>query len=213
MENDSKASFKGLEAILRRRRMTRFFAGGPNQAEVASICALALRAPSAGFSQGSHFLVLAEDELSHFWQLSGAGEWFAKSASGVLNASTVVLVLGDQAAYLERYSATDKSQHELHVAENWGTPYWLTDPAMAAENLLLLAEERGWGALLFGLFGNHRLILDSLNVPPTVQCIGAIAIGFRHPDDVATGSPTTRSRRATEEVVHLGTWSDGSTSE
>jgi hypothetical protein len=39
-----------------------------------------------------------------------------------------------------------------------------------------------------------------------VECVGAIAVGFRHPDDQPSGSPTTRARRSVSEVVHLGHW-------
>ena len=186
--------------------MTRRFSGGPTTAELTQTCALALRAPSAGFSQGSHFLVLSGDELTKFWQVSGAGDWFASRSPGVLDASAVVLVLGDQDAYTERYSKPDKVEHGLGDADRWVTPFWLTDAAMAAENLLLLIEEQRWGALLFGLFGDPRVVLDAYGVPPSVSCVGAIAVGYRHPDDQPSGSPTTRSRRPESEVVHLGQW-------
>ena len=186
--------------------MTRRFSGGPPTVELTEVCALALRAPSAGFSQGSHFLVLVDDDLKKFWQVSGAGDWFATRSPGVLNASAVVLVLGDQDAYTERYSKPDKAEHRLGDADRWVTPYWLTDAAMAAENLLLLIEELRWGALLFGLFGHPRVVLDSYAVPTSVSCVGAVAVGYRHPDDQPSGSPNTRARRPDSEVVHLGHW-------
>jgi nitroreductase len=80
------------------------------------------------------------------------------------------------------------------------------DAAMAAENLLLMIEERRWGALLFGLFGDPRVVLDAYAVPSSVSCVGAIAVGYRHPDDQPSGSPTTRTRRPESEVVHVGQW-------
>jgi len=186
--------------------MTRRFSGGPPSNELADICALAVRAPSAGFSQGSHFLVLTDRDLETFWEVSGSGEWFASKSPGVLEAGAVVLVLGDQDAYTERYSMPDKARHGLDDANRWVTPFWLTDAAMAAENLLLLIEEKRWGALLFGLFGDPRVVLDAYAVPTSVSCVGAIAVGYRHPDDQPSGSPTTRARRPDSEVVHLGQW-------
>jgi len=186
--------------------MTRRFSGGPSSTELTDICASALRAPSAGFSQGAHFLVLADDQLTKFWQVSGSGDWFSVKGPGVLDASAIVLILGDQDAYTERYSLPDKAGHGLDDAEHWVTPFWLTDAAMAAENLLLLIEENRWGALLFGLFGDPRIVLDAYAVPPSVSCVGAIAVGYRHPDDQPSGSPTTRTRRPKSEVVHLGQW-------
>ena len=186
--------------------MTRRFSGGPPPAELTEICALALRAPSAGFSQGSHVLILTQDDLERFWQVSGSGKWFASKSPGVLDASAVVLILGDQDAYTERYSKPDKAGHGLEDPDHWVTPFWLTDAAMAAENLLLLIEEKSWGALLFGLFGDSRVVLDAFAVPPSVSCVGAIAVGYRHPDDQPSGSPNTRARRPESEVVHLGHW-------
>mgnify|MGYP001026049042 FL=1 len=186
--------------------MTRRFLSGPSDAELSTLCQLALRAPSAGFSQGSHFLVLTGDDLTKFWEVSQAATWFGSTAPGVLDATAVILILGDHEAYTERYSKPDKAQHGLEQADKWVTPFWLTDAAMAAENLLLLIEEKRWGALLFGLFGDPRVTLDAFAVPATVECVGAIAVGFRHPDDQPSGSPMTRARRPASEVVHLGHW-------
>ena len=109
--------------------------------------------------------MVADDDLTKFWQISGARQWFTTRAPGVLDASAVVLILGDHDAYTERYSKPDKAEHGLDDADRWVTPFWLTDAAMAAENLLLLIEEKRWGALLFGLFGDPRVVLDAFEVP------------------------------------------------
>lgn len=186
--------------------MTRNFAGGPTPQEIHTLCAESLRAPSAGFSQGSHLLVMVGEHLDEFWSRSGAGAWFADRSPGVLRASAVVLVCGDRRAYLHRYSEADKAGLGLDRAEAWPVPYWLTDAAMVAENLLLLVEERRWGALFFGLSTEQASILHDLRVPAAVECIGAVAIGYRDPADVVTGSPTRRKREPVAERLHLGRW-------
>lgn len=186
--------------------MTRTFAGGPPPAEIRTVCAEALRAPSAGFSQGVHLIVLSDRDLDAYWSASGAGTWFAERSSGVLQASTVVLVCGDQQAYLDRYAAPDKAGLGLDAVAGWPVPYWLTDAAMVAENLLLLIEERRWGALFFGTFGDGEAYLRQLGVPPTVHCIGAVAIGYRDPRDRVSGSPTRRRRNPSAEHLHQGRW-------
>lgn len=192
--------------IIRRRRMTRRFAGSLDTAWVEAQCDVARRAPSAGYAQGTHFLILTGDELAEFWSSSGLASWFTRRSPGVLGASAVVLVLGDRSAYTSRYSEPDKQAQGLESTEAWSTPYWLTDAAMAAQNLLLLAEDDGVGALFFGLFVESRRILDGLGVPADVDCVGAIALGPRDPADRPTGSPTRRPRRAVGDVVHRGHW-------
>lgn len=186
--------------------MTRTFAGGPSLAQISTLCSEALRAPSAGFSQGVHLVILRDADLAEFWAGSGAGRWFTERSRGVLQATTVVLVCGDQQAYLDRYAESDKAGLGLDVAENWAVPYWLTDAAMVAENLLLLVEERRWGALFFGTFADSETHLRRLGVPTTVHCIGAVAIGYRDPRDRVSGSPSRRRRDPAAGHLHEGRW-------
>ena len=167
---------------------------------------LARRAPSAGYSQGVHFLALTGDALARFWRTTGADEWFGEIQGGVLDAPVVVLPLADPVAYTSRYSEGDKAGHGLELAENWEVPFWLTDAAMATQNLLLLAQDRGLGALYFGIFRNARAALDELGVPAHVLQVGAVALGHRAPDDTTSGSARTRTRRDPVEVIHHQRW-------
>ena len=193
-----------LDDVIRRRRMTRTFQSTPLESEfVDELLDLARRAPSAGYSQGVHFLALAGDPLATFWKVTVGDEWFDE---GVLAAPVVVLPLADPVAYTSRYSEGDKAGHGLEIAANWEVPFWLTDAAMATQNLLLLAEERGLGALYFGIFRNARLALDALGVPAHVMQVGAVALGGRAPTDAPSGSATTRPRRERLEVVHHNHW-------
>lgn len=187
--------------------MTRRFATTPlDLADVRELVDLARRAPSAGYSQGVHFLVLSGDVLARFWRTTGADEWFATAQDAVMNAPVLVLPLADPDAYTSRYAEGDKAGHGLELQENWEVPFWLIDAAMATENLLLLAQERGLGALYFGLFRNARAALDELGVPASVLQVGAVALGHRATDDEVSGSARTRARRATVDVVHVDRW-------
>jgi len=186
--------------------MTRRFAGEVSVPWIVEQCDLARRAPSAGYAQGTHFLVLSGECLARFWDVSGAGTWFSERQPGVLGAAAVVLVLADRSVYETRYSEADKAGHGLETADGWAVPYWLTDAAMAAQNLLLLVEEARFGALFFGLFVEPRRTLRAFGVPEHVDCVGAVAIGRRAVDDVASGSGARRGRRPLDEVAHLGTW-------
>ncbi len=187
--------------------MTRRFATAPlPAAQLDPLLDLARRAPSAGYSQGVHLLVLRDEALVRFWRTTGADEWFHEVQAGVMSAPVVVLPLADPVAYTSRYAEADKAGHGLEVAENWDVPFWLTDTAMVVQNLLLLVEEAGLGALYFGIFRNARAALDELGVPAHVVQVGAVALGHRADDDVPSGSARTRPRRTTDDVVHHDRW-------
>jgi nitroreductase len=187
--------------------MTRSFADTPlDVGELTVLLDLARRAPSAGFSQGTHFLVLDGDAVGDFWRTTGAGKWFADRQPGVLSAPVIVLPLADPSAYTRRYAAPDKDGHGLDVEDGWAVPYWLTDTAMATQQLLMLIEDRGWGALFFGIFRNHARLMESLGVPAGIVPIGAVAVGHRAPTDRPTGTPTRTPRREVTDVVHVGRW-------
>ncbi len=187
--------------------MTRNFDTQPLEAAfVDELLDLARRAPSAGFSQGAHWLVLTGEALADFWTLTEARDWFASSQPGVLDAPVVILALADPTAYTSRYSESDKAGHGLHDAAAWPVPYWLTDAAMAVQNLLLLAEDRGIGALYFGIFRNAEHMLQSFGVPASLTAIGAVALGQRSADDTASGSARTHRRRSAEQVIHHQHW-------
>lgn len=184
--------------------MTRRFASGLDVDTVLDWCDLARRAPSAGFSQGTHFLVRGDtvDTLESL----GAAAWFTERQPGVLAAPVAVLVLADRRAYTDRYAESDKSGHGLESDGGWRVPYWSTDAAMAAQNLLLIAESHRRGALFIGVFRDPRPALRTWGVPDEVDCIGVVLVGDRADDDRPTGSPTTRVRRDRTEVVHHERW-------
>lgn len=184
--------------------MTRSFAGGIDLDTVVAWCDLARRAPSAGFSQGTHFLV--RDDVPGTLDSLGSRSWFADRQPGVLHASAIVLVLADRLAYTNRYGEPDKAGHGLEVDRGWLVPYWLTDAAMATQNLLLVIESEGVGALFAGVFRDPRPTLTAWGVPDSVDCLGVVLIGRRAADDRPSGTPTKRGRLPRRAVVHVGEW-------
>ena len=84
-------------------------------------------------------------------------------------------------------------------------PFWITDVSMACQNLLLLLEERGLGALYFGVSEHAAELFAELGVPEGAQTTGVIAIGHKVPTRDAVGivaqpaAPPARPRWSTIE--------------
>jgi nitroreductase len=187
--------------------MTREFSTEPiAPAVIDELIDIARRAPSAGFSQGVHFVVLDGDHVVRFWAATGGDDWYAMRRPALMRAPIIVLPFAVAAEYTARYSEPDKIAFGLDEADNWPVPFWLTDTAMATQNLLLLLEDRGLGALYFGISSGFGAFAAELGVPAAAQSIGVVAIGHRADGERPSGSPTARRRRALSELVHHNGW-------
>ena len=126
----------------------------------------------------------------------------------MLNAPALVLPAADRRRYLARYREADKAAvaaGDLGASpEAWPMPYWLIDCAFVVQNLLLLAAERGLGALFFGLFNGEAEVRGALEVPEGVDLLGVVALGWPA-EDRASGS-VGRGWRDPEEILHWGCW-------
>ena len=171
---------------------------------------LAVRAPSAGFSQGWAFVVLeGVEQTSVFWSAVADERWTAEVDSKgwhLAKAPVVIVPLANKQAYLDRYAEPDKAHTGMADEAAWPIPFWLTDVAFATEHLLLGATDAGLGALFFGLPSGHERLLAALGVPVGHQALGAVALGWPDPQDAPSPS-LQRGRRPLDEVVHRGGWS------
>ena len=174
--------------------MTRAFDTRPVDPELLDeLVDLASRAPSAGKTQGWHLVVLEGAETARFWDITlptmrrGAFRW-----KRLLDAPVIAIPLADPRAYIERYSEADKKATGLGAGTDaWPAPYWTVDASMSVMTMLLAAEALGLGALFFGVFRGERQLRRALGIPPVMQVLGAIAIGW--PADV--GDADRRRRR------------------
>ncbi len=163
------------------------------------------RAPTAGFSQGVELLVVeGAAGTERFWSrtfLTREGfRW-----PGLFQAPVLIVPLAHSQAYLDRYSESDKVASGLGSSEEaWPVPYWLTDAAMAAQNILLAATDEGLGALFFGIFLGEKEVMAEFGVPDAYKPIGSIALGHPAPDELS--SSLARRRVPVEEMVHRGSW-------
>jgi nitroreductase len=194
--------------VVRGRRMVRDFRTDPVDPVVLDrILDAARRAPSAGFAQGIELLVLeGTDQTERFWACTFTPEARASFRwPGLFRAPVLVVPFAHAATYLERYSEPDKVATGLGEAEDrWPVPFWLTDAAMAAENLLLAVVDEGLGALFFGIFSDTPALRATFDVPDGYEPLGAIALG--HPASDEKSRSVARGRRPRDDVVHRGSW-------
>ena len=191
--------------------MVRSFTDEPVDSEIVQrALAHAVRAPSAGFSQGWDFVVLdTPDAVGRFWSAGTDPEALAEPdawLTGMRPAPVVILPCATKGAYLERYAAPDKGWTDRDEAR-WPMPYWQLDTAMAALLILLTATDEGLGACFFGIPPERADdVRAAFGIPAGAEPIGAIALGHPSPRPGATGSPSRRARRPLDEVVHRGSW-------
>ena len=194
-----------FQHVVDRRRMVRNFDDRPvPPGLVDRILRNALRAPSAGHTQGWAFLVFeGADETSRFWDVAFPAERRATFRwPGLFRAPVVIVPLSSMETYLDRYAESDKGWTDRDPAR-WPVPYWHIDTGFAALLMLLTAVDADLGALFFGIFRPDEF-RDAFGVPDSYTPIGAIALGYPAPDEP---SPSlVRGRRSVSDVVHRGSW-------
>ncbi|HEV8535966.1 MAG TPA: nitroreductase family protein [Candidatus Limnocylindria bacterium] len=196
-----------FQDVVRKRKMVRSFEDRPVPHElVERMLANALRAPSAGFSQGWGFLVLeGKDATARYWDAL----WPSERRDGwqwpdLFNAPVLIVCLSNKMVYLRRYSEPDKGWDDMDE-RRWPVPYWDVDTGMAALLALLTAVDAGLGAVFFGVFDQARL-RQTFGIPDEYTAVGAIAVGYAKPGDRPSPS-LKRGHRPAADVVRRGRWS------
>ena len=196
--------------VVRRRKMVRSYTDEPvDPAAVERALAHAVRAPSAGFSQGWGFLVLdTPDDVRRFWvatvkdEIDDPDEWLA----GMMPAPVVIVPCSSKAAYLGRYAEPDKGWTDQDEAR-WPMPFWHMDAAMASLLILQTATDAGLGSCFIGIPPDKdAAVRAAFGIPDDHDPVGVITIGHRAGGEAPSGSPRTRTRRPLDELVHRGRW-------
>ena len=179
----------------------------PVPAEVLTrLLEYAIRAPSAGFSQGWGFLVLTgEADRQRFWDATSdpaeRSPWF----EGMSRAPAIVVPHSSKDVYLDRYAAPDKGWADRDESR-WPVPYWDIDTGMAALLMLLTAVDEGLAACFFGIPPEHLApFRAAFGVPDAYTPIGCLSVGYPGAEDRRSPS-LKRGRRGLDEVVHRGHW-------
>jgi nitroreductase len=194
--------------VLRRRRMIRSYdATRPvPSAALEAVLAAALRAPSAGFTQGISLLVLhSEAERQTFWRVCSRADsaWLR----GMQTAPVLIAVWTSQEIYLDRYAEPDKGWIDRDPAR-WSAPYWFIDAGMASMAALLAAVDHQLGACFFGIPADRiAAVRQAFGVPTNQLSVGVVSLGYpAAPEMRVTGSPARRGRKAPSELIHRGVW-------
>jgi nitroreductase len=194
--------------VVRRRRMVRDYdPDRPVPPEVRErLLEHAIRAPSAGFSQGWAFLVLESPlERERFWGATTDGGAPDRWLTRMRRAPLLIVPLSHKAAYLDRYAEPDKGWSDRDE-RRWPVPYWDIDTGMAALLMLLTAVDEGLAACFFGIPPDRiAAFRTAFGVPEEYRPIGCVSVGYAGVDDVRSPS-LRRGRRKVDEVVHRGGW-------
>jgi len=192
--------------VIRKRHMVRRY--DPDRIVPREVITTALnnaiRAPSAGFSQGWDFVVLTEPEQRQaYWSATTdfdeePDSWLA----GIQSAPVLILCLSDEGTYLRRYAEPDKGWADLDEAR-WPAPYWDIDTGMAALMILLTAVDQGLGACFFGVPGEtHDEVFEAFDIPHDRNIVGVVSLGYPM---AAPKSPSLkRGLRGLDQVAHFG---------
>ena len=190
--------------------MVRSFAAGPiDPAVVNTLLEAALRAPSAGNTCGTSWVVLTgEAETGLYWEATTDQTWRATSprAEGLRRAPVILLAYASAEAYVSRYAEADKADPDLGSTDlAWPVPYWTGDAAFGVMTVLLAAVDAGLGACVLGNFRGEEVLADALGVPASWRLFCAVPVGY--PDGNDHRSPSlSRLAPTPEQRIHHGSW-------
>jgi nitroreductase len=197
--------------VVRSRRMVRNYdpERPVSRETIEQLLQLAIRAPSAGFSQGWQFLVLDEPaDRDRFWQLTTDDGVPDSWLSGMLSAPVLVLALSDKEAYLDRYAQPDKGWTDRDEA-HWPVPYWDIDTGMASLLIMLGAVDLGLASCFFGVQPeNQSAVKEGFGIPDRLRIVGVVSLGYGAAD---RKSPSLkRGRRQLDQVLAYGRMTEAS---
>ena len=194
-----------FQRAVRRRRMVRHFtAEGVPRETVDGILELAQHAPSAGFSQGSAYVLVTDPEIKKkVAKLQGEEDY---SAGGfhrwISEAPVAIIACVSEKVYHDRYNESDKLDDQGKEIE-WPTPYWFFDIGAGCMIILLAAVDAGLAAAFSGV-PDVKGMKELLGIPAHFHPVGVISVGHGAPD---VKSPSLkRGRRTAAEVVHYERW-------
>ncbi len=199
-----------LHEAIRRRSMVRSYAtDAVDPALIDRIVAAALRAPSAGNTAATSWVVLSGPaETARYWEATTDESWRTTSprAAGLRRAPVILLAYASADEYVSRYAEPDKADPLLGTDRAaWPVPYWTGDAAFGVMTVLLAAVDAGLGACILGNFRGEDALARALSVPATWRLFCAVTLG--HPDGNDHRSRSLeRVRPDPSGRIHRGSW-------
>lgn len=184
--------------------MVRHFSDKPvSPAAVNHILDLAQHAPSAGFSQGSAFVVVTKPETrQRIAKIQGEEDYAATGFHGWISEAPVnVIACVSEKLYHDRYNEPDKLKGGKEI--DWPTPYWFFDIGAGCMIVLLAAVDSGLAAAFSGVFDVPGM-RAALGIPEHFHPVGVISIG--HPLKDVRSPSLKRGRRPFDQFVHYEHW-------
>lgn len=194
-----------FDEVIRKRRMTRNFELKPvPNAVIDKILGLALRAPSAGFTQGWAYVVVRDGTVRRrIGEIQGENDFYAKRPHKFISEAPVLIVACiSERLYHDRYREQDKLMADGKEVE-WTVPFWYFDAGGACTTIFLATVNEGLGVAFTGVYHQQQL-RELLGIPAHFQPVGVISIGYPAKDDKSRS--LGRGHRPVNEVVHYGRW-------
>lgn len=173
-------------------------------ATLSRVASAALRAPSAGNSQGVSVVVVTDKRRRQ--AIADLGDESAYVAAGfdpwISRAPAHIVISISEQIYHDRYREPDKIDDRGEEII-WPVPYWWVDAGAAMMAVLLAAVDEGLAA---GFLGVHSIpdLRKLLEIPDHFSPIGLITVGQPAPDRRSTS--LDRGRRPLEETLHFETY-------
>ncbi len=171
---------------------------------LARVAAAALRAPSAGNSQGVSVVVVTDRHRRQ--EIAGLADEAAYVAAGfdpwISRAPAHIVISMSEQIYHERYREPDKVDGRGEEIP-WPVPYWWVDAGAAMMAVLLAAVDEGLAA---GFLGVHSIpdLKALLAIPEEFSPLGVITVGHPAPD--RRSKSLDRGQRPLEETLHFDTY-------
>jgi nitroreductase len=194
-----------FKEVLEQRRMVRNYREAPiDPTTLSRVASAALRAPSAGNSQGLAVVVVTDRQRRQ--AIADLGDEAAYVAAGfdpwISRAPAHIVISISEQVYHDRYREPDKIDDRGEEI-SWPVPYWWVDAGAAMMAVLLAAVDEGLAA---GFLGVHSIpdLRKLLEIPDHFSPIGLITVGQPAPDRRSTS--LDRGQRPLEETLHFETY-------